>query len=58
LKQCWTSGTTRRASITRFALMTGSSIFFDNKRLRPMARGIWFHFGRDVNSGVNSGRES
>jgi hypothetical protein len=51
LKQCWISGTTRRASITRFALMTGSSIFFDNKRLCPMARGIWFHVGRMLTVG-------
>lgn len=45
-RQCWTSGTTRRASLTRSALMTGISIFFDNKHQRPMEGGIWFHFGR------------
>ena len=46
LRQCWTTGTTRRVSLTRFALMTGTSTFFDNKRRRSMGRGIWFHFGK------------
>ena len=45
LKQCWTSGTTLRASSTRFALTTGISTFFDNKHRHPMECGIWFHFG-------------
>src|SRR5260370_30794555 len=46
LKQCWTSGTTQRASSTRFALTTGISTFFDNKQRRPMECGMWFRFGR------------
>src|SRR5713226_6290124 len=46
-KRCWTSGTTRRASFTRFAPMTGTSTFFDNKHRHPMGCGIWFRFARN-----------
>jgi hypothetical protein len=45
-KPCSISGTTRRASSTRFALATGISTFFGNKHRHPMERGIWFHFGK------------
>jgi hypothetical protein len=46
LKPCSISGTTRRASSTRFEPMTAISIFFGNKHRCLVGLGSWFRFGR------------
>src|SRR5882724_8501856 len=47
LKQYSTSGTSQRASSTRFAPTTGISTSLDNRHRNLMARGIWSRTGRE-----------
>lgn len=49
-RPCSISGTTHKASSTRFEPTTGISILFGNKRRRPTERGIWFHFAERIRS--------